>query len=145
MVGLHGPIGGGKARLFSGAAPQRNAIASCVPPGRVAPPMSISCDQPHPREILGWQVADAGTDAATSFARSCSELARRMMGMSDPTADGALGVSVVVLRNPDDVAREAWGPGHGGPYRAACTIGTSSARLLAGSLTGLGNSPVPWA
>ena len=72
MVGSHGPIGGGTAHLFTGATPQRNPIALCVPRGRVAPPMSISCDQPHPREILGWRVADAGTDAATSFARSCA-------------------------------------------------------------------------
>ncbi len=65
--------------------------------------------------------------------------------MADPTARGALRSVVAYLRVTDGVVREGWGPGRGGPYRAACTISTVTARLLTGSLTGLGNAQVPWA
>ena len=54
-------------------------------------------------------------------------------------------MAVEYLRVTDGAVHEGWGPGHGGPYRAACTISTITARLLAGSLTGLGDAPVPWA
>ncbi len=143
MIGSYGPLVGNTADVLADA-PGRLPIALCAPSSTVVLHQSASCDQPHPTEILGWRVADAAIDPVTSFASSCQRLAERMTGMTDPTADGLLEVGVVVLRAPDGVVREGWGPGHSGPYRAACTIRTASTRMLTASLIGLGTAPVPW-
>ncbi len=144
MTGSHGPLSGEAAQLFAGS-PLPNPAALCIPASTVALHVSVSCVRPHPAEILGWRVADAAIDPVEVFGPSCATLARRITGMTDPTADGALRVGVIPVSSPDGEVREGWGPGHSGPYRAACTIGTVSTRLLAGSVTGLGGQPVPWA
>lgn len=143
MISPHGSIIGSPAHVFGGP-PRPSPIALCTPHTEVVLDVSVPCDQPHPTEILGWRVADEDTAALRSFDQSCAELAARITGMADPTARGALRLVVHYLRVTDGAVHEGWGPGRGGPYRAACTIGTVTARLLTGSLTGLGNAPVPW-
>ncbi len=144
MTGSHGPLSGDTAQLFAGSA-RHNPAALCIPGSTVTLHVSVSCDGPHPAEILGWRVADAAIDPVAAFGPSCVTLAGRITGMADPTSDGTLRIGVMPMSSPDGEVREGWGPGHSGPYRAACTIGTASARLLAGSVTGLGGAPVPWA
>jgi hypothetical protein len=144
LTGEHGPLRGHMAGVFGGA-PQRNPAPLCLPRSTVVLHVSVRCDEPHPAEIVGWQVTDGAVDAAASFGPSCRALARRITGMPDPTAGGRLWIRVITVRSPDTAVREGWGPGHGGPYRAACTIGSASGRLLAGSLTGVGAARVPWA
>jgi len=145
MTSQHGLIIGSAARLFASGAPRSSPIALCTPAGDVALYRSVSCDQPHPTEILGWRVADENINSPTAFAQSCVDLARRIMGTADPTAQGALRVAVVAIHSIEGPAREGWGPGHSGPYRAACTISTAGSRMLTSSLTGLAAAPLPWA
>lgn len=144
MTGFHGLYSGEAARLFAGP-PRRNPVALCIPASTLSLHVSVSCERPHPTEILGWRVADAAIDPVITFGASCGELAHRITGMADPTAGGTLRIAVIAVPSPDGEVREGWGPGHSGPYRAACTIGTASTRMLGGSVTGLGASPVPWA
>jgi hypothetical protein len=131
------------AHLYGGAAPQASPIALCSATAQIVPDESVSCDQPHATEILGWRVADQSSANQVSIVQSCTDLAVRMIGRADPGADGALRVAVVVVRSSDGLVRAGWGPGHSGPDRAACTIGTAGPRLLTGSLSGLGDAPLP--
>ncbi len=143
LTGEHGPLRGHIAGLFAGAA-RPNPAALCLPRATVVLHVSVRCGEPHPAEILGWRVTDTAINAVESFGPSCRALARRITGMPDPTAGGLLWIAVIRVRSPDNEVREGWGPGHSGPYRAACTIGTASRRLLQGSMTGVGTGPVPW-
>ena len=87
-----------------------------------------------------WMPSDPRTIRAAAFEVVDHEgRIRARLGAGD---DGSVSVD---LAGPDGVVREGWGPGHSGPYRAACTISTASARMLIGSLTGLGAGPIPWA
>ncbi len=144
MISPHGSIVGSPAHVFGGP-PQPSPIALCTPQTAIMLDVAVPCNQPHTTEILGWRVAEEDTAIQGSFDQSCAELAARITGMSDPSAGGALRSAVEYLRVADGLVHEGWGPGQGGPYRAACTISTTAAHLLAGSLTGLGNAPVPWA
>jgi hypothetical protein len=142
MTSPHGLIIGSAAHLF-GEPPRASPIALCTPRREILLEVAVSCTDPHTTEVLGWRVAAEGT-IQTTFVQSCAELARRITGMTDPTAGGALIIAVDLIRGTDGVVRQGWGPGHGGEHQAACTISTASARLLAGSLMGLGNASVPW-
>ena len=73
---------------------------------------------------------------ASAPARQDCSPARRRGRTRSHCANGELRVAVVVMQNPDDVAREGWGPGRGGPNRAACTIGTSSGGCSTGRSPG---------
>lgn len=140
----HELTSGSVAHLFGGP-PRPNPVALCTPPGQIQLRVAIDCDQPHPTEIVGWRVADENTATPRLFDQSCADLSGRITGMTDPTAQGALRSAVVIIRSADGAVHAGWGPGREAPYRAACTISTASSRLLTGSLTGLGNAPVPWA
>jgi hypothetical protein len=144
MTSPHELITGSAAHLFGGP-PRSSPIALCIPQIEIVLYQAVPCDQPHPTEILGWRVAAESADTPTAFDQSCAELARRITGMTDPTAQGALHAAVLFVRSADTAVHQGWGPGFIAPHQAACTIGTASARLLAGSLTGLGSAPVPWA
>jgi len=143
MTSPHGLISGGTAHLYGGT-PRPSPIALCSPTAEIVLYVSVSCDQPHATEIVGWRVADQSLADQATFEQSCTELVGRMIGRTNPGVDGALRVSVAIIRSTDGPVREGWGPGHSGPYRAACTIGTAGPRLLTGSLSGLGDAPLPW-
>lgn len=143
LTSPHGLISGAAAQLYAGS-PRPSPIALCSASSEIALYVSTPCEQAHAAEILGWRVTDQSSNTQASFGQSCTELAQRMTGMSDPTADGALGLAVVIIGSGDAKAHEGWGPGHSGPYRAACTISTAASRQLTGSLAGLGDAPLPW-
>jgi len=143
MTSPHGLIRGSTAHLYGGT-PRPSPIALCSPTAEIVLYESVSCDRPHATEIVGWRVADQSSAHQATFEQSCTELVGRMTGRTDTGADGALRVAVAIIRSTDGLAREGWGPGHSGPYRAACTIGTAGPRLLTGSVIGLGDAPLPW-
>ena len=60
---------------------------------------------------------------------------------------GALLVAAIVTHyDGQGVLRDGYGPGpHSELNRAVCAISPTGPRLLAGTLTGLGDAPVPWA
>ena len=143
LMSPHGLVTGSVAHLYGGT-PRASPIALCSATSDIKLYMSVSCDQPHATEIIGWRVADQSLADEASMRQSCSELAVRMIGRTDPEANGELQIAVVVIRSTEGPVREGWGPGHSGPYRAACTVGTAGPRLLTRSLSGLGAAPLPW-
>ena len=143
LMSPHGLVTGSVAHLYGGT-PRASPIALCSATSDIKLYMSVSCDQPHATEIIGWRVADQSLADEASMRQSCSELAVRMIGRTDPEANGELQIAVVVIRSTEGPVREGWGPGHSGPYRAACTVGTAGLRLLTRSLSGLGAAPLPW-
>jgi len=143
MTSPHGLVSGSAARLYGGA-PRKSPIALCTATAEVVLHVSVSCNRPHATEIVGWRVAEQSSANQESVDQSCTELAARLTGRADPSAGGALRVAVVVIRSTDRLVHEGWGPGHSGPFRAACTIGATGPRLLTGSLSGIGDAPLPW-
>jgi hypothetical protein len=143
LVSQHGLITGSTAHLYGGP-PRSSPIPLCSQDREIVLYVAVRCDQPHTTEIMGWRVADESTYAQGSFDQSCAELAQRITGMTDPTAQGALTSTVEFVRSSDGVIHQGWGPNAPAPYRAACTISSAEPRLLSGTLTGLGNAPVPW-
>ena len=143
LTSPHDLLIGSVAHLFGGT-PRASPIALCSATANIELYKSVSCNQPHATEIMGWRVADRSSADEASLRQSCAELAVRMTGRTDPEADGELQIAVVVIRSTEGPVREGWGPGHSGPYRAACTVGTAGPRLLTGSVGGLGAAPLPW-
>lgn len=139
----HGSTAGTAAQLYGGS-PRSSPFALCTSATDIGRYRSIPCRHPHSMEILGWRVTDESARGAAEFGESCNQLARRVTAMDDPSARGALRVAVVVIRADAGQVLEGWGPGHAGPYRAACTISVAVPRQLTGSLTGLGDGPLPW-
>jgi hypothetical protein len=146
LISPQGLVTGSSAGVF--VAPARsNPLAVCHKGANVLLDVSISCQRPHAMELLGWRVADESVSGQRPLDQSCAELVRRMTGMSDPTAGGELLVAAVVMHfDGNGVLSAGYGPGpHSEWNRAACTVSRTGSRLLAGSLTGLGDAPVPWA
>jgi len=146
LVSPQGVVTGSSAGVFTGRA-RSNPLALCRPGANVLLDIAISCSRPHAMELLGWRVADASVGGQRPLDQSCVELARRTTGMSDPTAAGALLVAAIVTHyDGQGVLRDGYGPGpHSELNRAVCAISPTGPRLLAGTLTGLGDAPVPWA
>jgi hypothetical protein len=125
----------------------RNPVAFCLPGTNVLLDVSISCGRPHAMEVLGWRVADESVGGQRPLDTSCAELAVRMTGMRDPTARGQLSVAAVVGHyDTNGILQAGYGPGpHSELNCAACTISAAGTRMLDGTLTGLGDAPLPWA
>jgi hypothetical protein len=71
---------------------------------------------------------------------ACEELITRVTGMVDPTAGGALTVSVEAIEAPGNEPQQPPAPTPG-----YCAIGTAGGRLLSASLLGIGDRSLPWA
>ena len=141
-----GPVSATTAGIYSGEG-RANPLAVCRPGISVLLDVSIACREPHRMEIFGWRVADESVGGKRPLDESCVALVSRATGMSDITAGGALQVATIVIHyDAHGNLRDGWGPGpHSERNRAACTVSPSDERKLAGSLTGLGVRPVPWA
>jgi hypothetical protein len=146
LVSPQGIVTGSAAGVFTGRA-RGNPLALCRPGANVLLDMAISCNRPHAMELIGWRVADESVGGQRPLDQSCAELARRLTGMSDPTAGGALLVAAIVTHyDATGILRDGYAPApHSELNRAACVITPTGSRLLAGTLTGLGDAPVPWA
>lgn len=137
-----GPVRGGS--VGNAAA----AYGSCA---GVAP-QEDSCVQPHVTEIFG--VAPGGETDQAVLAASCRDLVVKASGMTDPTAGGALRISVLVggtfgdsvpSEEPETASDAPVEPGLGQQGQAACVVSVAGDRLLVGSLTGIGDGSLPWA
>jgi len=97
----------------------------------------VSCTQPHTGETFGVASLD-DTDRA-ALDGSCADLVRSASGMSDPGRSGTIAVEVqIASSNVANAQSDSAG-------QASCTISVVGDRLLAASLTGLGDAPIPWA
>jgi len=146
LVSPQGVVTGSSAGVFTGRA-RSNPLALCRPGANVLLDIAISCSRPHAMELVGWRVADESIGGKRPLDQSCAELARRITGMSDPTAGGALLVAAIVTHyDTTGILRDGYAPApHSELNRAACVITPTGSRLLAGTLTGLGDAPVAWA
>ena len=146
LVSPQGAVTGSSAGVFAGPV-RRNPLAVCRPGADVLLDIAISCRRPHVMELLGWRVADESVGGKRPLDASCVDLARRMTGRPDPTADGALQVAAIVIHyDAYGVLHNGYGPGpHSELNRAACAMSATGSRLLGGTLTGLGEAPIPWA
>ena len=146
LVSPQGLVTGSSAGVFAATA-RSNPLALCHPGADVLLDIAISCLRPHAMELLGWRVADESVGGQRPLDESCRELARRMTGMTDPSAGGELQVAAIVTHyDVNGVLQPGFGPGpHSELNRAACTVSRTGSRLLDGTLTGLGDAPVPWA
>jgi hypothetical protein len=138
-------VTGSVAGLYAGAA-RRNPFAVCHPDDGVRLGLAVSCRKPHPTEILGWRAADQNSDRQAELDESCRELAARMTGMTDPTAAGALHIRAIVVHlDANGLVQRGFPPvPWDGTGLAFCTLGAEPPRLLIGTLTGLGDAPVPF-
>lgn len=113
--------------------------------------LSASCLEPHPWQILATatvaaeftEVDGAGgsqhkPSSITTASPSCPDLAATLMQTDDPSRGGAL-----------TFVQEQWYSGAADPAAGtttvACIAKVSGYRLLAGSLIGVGDDPLPWA
>jgi hypothetical protein len=134
------------------AGPAAAAFGCCQDGLEPAPQQRVSCAGPHQSETFAIATnADVDPGVLDS---SCRELVTTATGMRDPTAGGELAVEVVV-GGSFGVSTQPGTPSAGSPVfadpvdsergQAACVISVVVDRHLLGSLTGLGDGPVPWA
>ena len=141
-----GTVRGGRA------GPAAAAFGSCQDGAESAVQRRVSCRGPHDTEIFAIASrVDADSDVLTA---TCRELVASATTMADPMAGGALAVEVMIRGSFGDSARPI-NPGSGSPVfedpvdaergQVACAISVVGDRKLVGSLTGLGDGPLPWA
>jgi hypothetical protein len=141
-----GTVRGGRA------GPAAAAFGSCQDGAESAVQRRVSCRGPHDTEIFAIaSTVDADSDVLTA---TCRELVMTATAMADPTAGGELAVDVMIRGSFGDSARPI-DPGAGSPVFAdpvaaergqvACVVSVAGDRKLVGSLSGLGDGPLPWA
>lgn len=115
------------------------SYAACLPATSVSDWELVSCSQPHQTEILGWSIDSLAADDRTA---SCLLLVQRVTGMHDPTAGGALRVSVLDSKNKvssaDASSSEVL------VDQPICSATVVGQRRLVGTLIGLGDRELPW-
>jgi hypothetical protein len=107
------------------ADPSRLGVCATTGPTGAA----VRCDRPHQRETLAWLASRGGPVTDEAALESCRRQVARLTGRTDPTADGALVVSVE--------------PPAGGAL-ADCTVTTADGRFLGDTVVGLGDAPLPF-
>ena len=144
LVSRQGRVSGSVAGMYAGAA-RVNTLATCRPDVDVRLDVVVPCREPHAMEVFGWRVADETSGGQRTLDASCLLLVERMTGMTDATAGGALQVRSVILHlDRDGVLQDGYPPApDNGSGRAICTVIATPPHLLGGSLTGLGDGPVP--
>lgn len=109
--------------LRYGRAP--DAYGDCSPSADPSVQSSVSCDQPHPAERLGWTMVPAGSVSPAGLDASCRAFAGRLLRTSDPTYSGALDV----VASSGNVT--------------ICTATVRGAARLGGTLIGIGFDALP--
>ncbi len=146
LVSRQGRVSGSVAGMYAGPA-RVNSLATCRPDVNVRLDLVVPCREPHAMEVFGWRVADETSGGQRTLDASCRLLVERLTAMPDPTAGGALEVRTVILHlDHNGVLQDGYPPVPGnGTGRAICTVAAAPPRMLDGSLTGLGDGPVPLA
>jgi hypothetical protein len=90
------------------------------------PRSSISCDEPHPGQVLAIADGLHGDPSRAQVDQSCQVAARRYIGTSDPGFGNSIMIQVAAGEIP------------------LCYAEAKGDHLLDGSLLGLGNRPLPW-
>jgi len=99
---------------------------------------SVACDEPHQAELISTGTVPVRADTTSAdIRRSCEALAGRVMRRADPTADGGITVRLSPETSDAQVRRAP-------TLDVVCFI-TPSEHSLAGTVVGLGASPIPYA
>jgi hypothetical protein len=134
------------------AGPAAAAFGSCQDGLEPTAQQRVSCSGAHSVETFA--TSDAADADPNALAASCRELVATATGMADPTVGGALSVAVVVGGSfgvsplpaiPEPGAPVVTDPMDAESGQAACIVSVVGDRQLIGSLTGWGDSPLPWA
>lgn len=121
------------------------AAATCLSSTDFFLEHTIGCAEPHPVESVAMLLTDDGLVTMAGLQARCHDLVRGYTAMPDPTADGQLVDTVVAVHRVSD-GTQAPGLVTGDETGfARCLVRTTGARLLTGSLLGLGDRAVPWA
>jgi hypothetical protein len=116
-------LGSVRDAVAAGAAPA--PYGDCAPAAKFSAGASVRCSRPHARERLGWAAVPTGAQTSAALARSCRELAARLLRTPDPTYSGILEI-VVSAGDVTDCSLAVRGPGR-----------------LSSSLIGIAGAPLP--
>lgn len=123
---------------------QRNHLSTCIPaPDWNGDVNADACEAPHALEIMAFGESGDHPVIRTHLELTCQQLVRRLTGMADPLAAGALSIQMYVRGiNTSGPITTPQVPAHSG---ISCGVTTTGNRKLRGSLLALGRQPVPWA
>ncbi|GGM08123.1 hypothetical protein [Nakamurella endophytica] len=132
--------GTARGAFAGGRLPQVYAVCA----GTVLGERPMPCGRAHTVEVIGSTWVTGPVDRAR-LARGCADLVRRVTGLADPTAAGALTLSSEVVGwssdgmtgDPADESVRARSTG-----TALCAVHAS--RELRATLVGIGDRPLPW-
>jgi len=104
---------------------------------------SNSCRQPHDLEILANGDSGDHPVSRDQLEATCRQLVRQLTAIPDPTAAGALSITMYTEIEGHDIAiTPPQVPAHS---NLTCGVITTGSRKLRGSLLSLGRQPIPWA
>lgn len=121
----------GNARDRTGACPDGTDLDTGFAQG--------SCTRPHTGQLLAT-AALAGDTPRAQLVQSCAAVSRRLIGLPDPTAQGALTTLLQVGPQPGTTTEDPVPAGRS----VRCGVSAAGERTLSGGLIGLGTRPLPW-
>ena len=137
------PQYGGSIRDALHTGQQRDKLGNCISSTNWDDGFSVDgCRQPHSLEVMGFGDSGAHVVTRAQVEKACQQLVRRVTGIVDPTAAGALSVQVHVDDNSGIAITTTQIPANS---NLACGITTTGHRQLRGSLLALGRQPISWA
>lgn len=122
---LRDALATGAARDRLGACPDTSGLDAGYSPG--------GCGRPHTTQLLAVSTELTADTPREQLTRDCASVAATLIGRSDPTAAGALGVLVDAATDPVPAGSSV-----------LCGVTTTGERTLSGGLTGLGDRALPW-
>ena len=122
-----------------------SAFAQCLR-SLAAVGATVPCAGPHRVEVFGTAELSPDYRDQAALTADCLVIARSAMRRTDPTAGGLLTINALPFHWDATGARQPGFPTRPADLGAAalCTAAVSGARLLDGSLFGLGENALPW-
>lgn len=102
----------------------------------------LSCDRPHPAELLATTSLGPRPTSGADVQQACVDFAGRALRTSDPTRAGAVRIQVVVLRDWGVEVVEP-GPESLADTFAGCVAVAQNGAMLIRSLIGVADGPLP--
>ena len=120
------------------------SFAQCLVSAQT-PTDTISCDQPHRYEVFGSALLPDGDRDQSALDTDCRAIVASTTHMPDITVGGALTVAARPFHWGTDGLETAGWPQGSQSGEVMCTVAPTAARLLTGTLFGLGQHPPHWA
>jgi hypothetical protein len=113
--------------LASGDVIDLNSIWAAGGVVHAGPEVGVSCSVPHPAQLVAYAAMTGGDLTEQDILESCVSAVQRFTGLTAADLDQGLTITTTFTDYP------------------YCVVRVSGAELLAGSLLGNGDRPVPWA